>query len=170
MGLLRFEVYFESKLDMPFCIQNWLEIWDSFACLALPRQQPNHNPLLITYYKHNLGRLRPFHFLFMWTFHESYPEMVKYAWSILVLDYHVFHVVAKLQIVNRVLWVWNNSIFGDVNKKIQQAVNEVGKAQFEILVKDFSDERLNVEVQAHKKLDNLLNRHKFLFIDKCMVN
>lgn len=54
------------------------------------------------------------------------------------------------------------SIFRDVNKQIQQALNDVDNAQLEISVKGFSEDQLNVEVKAQKKLDDLLKRQDFI--------
>lgn len=74
----------------------------------------------------------------------------------------MFQLVTKLKTVKMILGVWKMSIFRDVNKQIQQALNDVDNAQLEISVKGFSEDQLNVEVKAQKKLDDLLKRQDFI--------
>ncbi|XP_058099881.1 uncharacterized protein LOC131244264 [Magnolia sinica] len=64
--------------------------------------------------------IRPFHFLRMWTLHESFQLVVKKVWEGMCSTNPMVNVQLKLKKTKQLLKVWNKEVFGNIFHHIKE--------------------------------------------------
>ncbi|KAL8462761.1 hypothetical protein ACS0TY_033691 [Phlomoides rotata] len=77
--------YMAARLDKALVYQGFLDLWHSLEVTVLTRHSSDHHPLLVTIVESlTTTGLMPFHFLAMWTSHNSFLNVVRQSWCLLI--------------------------------------------------------------------------------------
>lgn len=118
--------FVESRLDLAFCSVCSLDFWDFISCLALPRQQLDHCPMLVQCKNSAFSSPRPFRFLSMWTLGYQFLDVIKVASGAKIQGDHYIRFMGKLIAVKESLGHWNKIVFGNVNIQVSRAMEAMG--------------------------------------------
>lgn len=159
----------QVRLDRAFCFATSLEIWSSISCISLPRHSSDHNPLFL---RCTLHGTRPslFRFRSMWATHKDFLNFVSDEWSKAPVYGSPMRVImCKLKHLRSALRVWNFSVFGDLNRQIEDYSSKLEVIQLEIESFGFTESLHQQELEAHNMLDQVLIRQESLFREKSRI-
>ncbi|XP_058078430.1 uncharacterized protein LOC131226729 [Magnolia sinica] len=108
-----------SLIDMGFSDWQWafpVSIVSHLTCT-----HSDHSPLLLTLHQDPVQFPHPFRFQRMSTIHEDFIQVVSDCWSNEVTTTPMYRFYIKMKSLNSKLKAWNLVVFGDVNKKVQEA-------------------------------------------------
>ena len=108
----------------------------------------------------------PFKFYKMWTSHIDCHKLVLDNWSKGVKGHNMAKVQAKLRNVKNAFKVWNQTVFGDVDRQVKLAVDEVNRIQQLIDSEGFSDQLYRQDLEAQLVLTKALNYQEQLWKEK----
>jgi len=154
------------RLDRAICNDNWLNFWRSSTGAALARHQSDHHPLLMSMDSCNVRRLGSFKFFKTWTAHEDCRQIIVDNWSKNTRGHGMARLQLKLKHMKQVFRHWNHTIFGDVDRKVRMAVDEVNRIQQIIDTDEFSDSLYAQELEAQLILTKALNYQDELWREK----
>lgn len=154
------------RLDREVCNEEWVNFWCNSACTALVRHQSDHNPLLLSVLVSSVIHAIPLKFYKMWTSHIDCHKLVLENWSKGVRGHDMAKVQAKLRNVKNDFKVWNRSVFGDVDRQVKLAKDEVNRIHHLIDSEGFSDQLYMQDLEAHLVLTKALNYQEQLWKEK----
>ncbi|XP_024630075.1 uncharacterized protein [Medicago truncatula] len=159
------------RLDRAICNEEWVNFWRSSSCSALGnsalvRHQSDHHPLLMSMDFCTSQRSGNFKFFKTWTEHEDCRRIVAENWSKHTRGHGMTRLQAKLKHMKQVFRHWNRTVFGDVDRKVRMAVEEVNRIQQIIDSVGFSDQLYAQELEAHLILTKALHYQDELWREK----
>jgi hypothetical protein len=154
------------RLDRAVCNEEWLDFWHGCTCSALVRHQSDHHPLLLSLIYSTVQHASPFKFFKVWTSHEDCRKLVTEAWSKGVRGQGMMRLQAKLRNVKNSFKVWNRTVFGDVDRQVRMAIDEVNRIQLLIDSEGFSDQLYWQDLEAQLLLTKALNIQEQLWKEK----
>jgi len=154
------------RLDRAICNADWVNFWCSSTCSALVRHQSDHHPLLMSMDFCTSKRSGTFKFFKTWTDHEDCRRIVAENWSKNTRGQGMARLQAKLKHRKQVFQHWNRTVFGDVDRKVRMAVDEVNQIQKIIDTDGFSDQLYVQELEAHLILTKALHYQDELWREK----
>lgn len=107
--------FIQRKLDRFMAIKKWIEEYQNFDPISLPRIALDHRPLLL-YLEPLKKKKSPFRFEYMWEHHDSFKSSLKEWWSIEVKGIAMFRLFQKLKNVKKEIKKWNRDVFKNVQK------------------------------------------------------
>ncbi|XP_039682998.1 uncharacterized protein [Medicago truncatula] len=145
------------RLDRAVCNEAWVNFWHQSTCFALVRHQSDHHPLLLSLVFSSVQHANPFKFFKGWTSHVDCRNLVTEVWSKEVRGRGMLRLQAKLRNVKNSFKAWNRNVFGDVDRQVRLAVDEVNRIQLLIDTEGFSDTLYLQDLEAQMLLTNALN-------------
>jgi hypothetical protein len=145
------------RLDRSICNEDWLAFWRVTCCCTLVRHQSDHHPLLLTADVATVRHAIPFKFYKSWTSHEDCRQLVLDTWAKNVRGVGMVRLQSKLYSLKNVFKQWNRSVFGDVDRQVRLALDEVNRIQQAIDSDGFSDEMYRQDLEAQLLLTKALN-------------
>ncbi|KEH41590.1 endonuclease/exonuclease/phosphatase family protein [Medicago truncatula] len=127
---------FALRLDKAVCNEAWVNFWRQSTCSAL---------------------VRPFKFFKVWTSHVDCRQLVTEVWSKEVRGRGMLRLQAKLRNIKNSFKAWTCNVFGDVDRQVRLAVDEVNRIQILIDIEGFSDTLYLQDLEAQMLLTNALN-------------
>lgn len=115
----------EMRLDRSLCNPEWLSVWPNTCCSILPRLESDHNPLMLSFYKHSFSGPKPFRFNEAWMEHPEFCSIVSSVWNQEVAGCPMKVVVKKLRSFKLKLKDRNYSTFGNVHANVEKAKKEI---------------------------------------------
>lgn len=82
----------------------------------------------------------------------------------------MFILIPKLKTLKQELQLWNKQFFGDVHKKVNEALETVKTIQEHISTSDFSESLYEQELKAQMELQQVLNDQETYWKEKSRVN
>jgi len=114
-------------LDRAICNDVWLNFWRHTNYQTLIRHHSDHHPLLLSVDSSDVNIVVPFKFFKTWTSHEDCRQLVSENWLKHVRGFGMERLQLKLKSLKHVFKQWNRTIFGDVERKVWLAVDEVNR-------------------------------------------
>lgn len=108
-------IFIKRKLDRFMVTKKWIEEYQNFDLISLPRIASNHRPLLL-YLEPPKKKNSPFRFDYMWEQHDSFKRNLLGWWNITVEGTTMYRVSQKLKNVKKELKKWNREVFKNVQK------------------------------------------------------
>lgn len=108
----------------------------------------------------------PFKLYKTWVSHEDFRELVRSTWSKSVRGSGMLRLQLKLKSLKQVFRVWNRTIFGDVDRQVRLALDEVNRIQLLMDSYDFSDALYAQDLDAQLLLTKALNHQDMLWKEK----
>jgi len=136
------------RLDREICNIDWLNIWQRTTCSSLVRHHSDHHPLLISVEGLNVRNAVPFKFFKTWTSHEDCRRLVLEVWSKRVCGSGMVRLQLKLKNLKNAFKTWNRTTFGDVDRQVCMAVDEVNRIQHLIDTNGISDNLYAQDLEA----------------------
>ena len=113
------------RLDRAICNEAWNDFWGGTSCTALMRTQSDHHPLLLRMTLSSVPKITSFKFFKTWTNHAECRPLILNTWKKEVIGSGMHRLQLKLKRVKDAFRVWNKSVFGDVQRQVQLAADEV---------------------------------------------
>ena len=154
------------RLDRSICNDGWISLWDRTSCCALARHQSDHHPLLLSADVALVKHAVPFKFFKTWTTHEDCRELVSSNWSNPIRGSGMLRLQLKLKSLKQVFKVWNRTVFGDVDRQVRLAIDEVNRIQILIDTAGFTDDLYAQDLNAQLILTRALNYQDLLWKEK----
>ena len=153
-------------LDRAVCNEDWINFWRSSSCSALVRHQSDHNPLLLSLFFFSVRHATPFKFFKVWSSHSDCRKLVLDCWSKHVRGHGMIRFQAKLRNLKNAFKVWNRMVFGDVDRQVRLAMDEVNRIQQLIDSDGFSDLLYRQDLEAQILLTKALIFQEELWKEK----
>lgn len=147
----------EKRLDRCMCNVDWLNFWTISSCCTLFRSKSDHFPILLDVRKGVNSFPSSFKFHKMWISHPDCKRLIKEVWSKPVFGCPMFILSQKLKQVKAELKVWNLRVFGNIQLRVNNAIEAVNKIQLEINALGASDDLIQQETLAQVELQQALN-------------
>lgn len=112
----------ERRLDRVVCNDPLINYWGSSTCCTLPRSKSDHHPILLKLQKDIATFSSSFKFLKMWSTHKDCQSVIANSWKQEVNGCPLTVLSQKLKNLKVVLKDWNEVSFGDVHKRVEQAM------------------------------------------------
>lgn len=150
-----------KRLDRVLCCAQARLKWQEAMVSHLPFLSSDHAPLYVQLNPvlDSNPRRRPFRFEAMWLKHESFQDMLKASWD---------SRLSTPEALNRLrgkLRKWNRDVFGNVNTKKAELLQEINAVQGLIDAAQ-TDDLLRKEDQLLKRFDDLLEQEETLWFQK----
>ena len=145
------------RLDRAICNEAWTDFWGGTSCTALLRTQSDHHPLLVRMDTSGVRRTASFKKFKTWISHDDCRPLVMSSWQKQVVGSGMHRLQSKLLNVKNALRVWNKAVFGDVQKQIKLAVDEVTRIQNLIDASGLDSNLHTLELQAQLALTKAMN-------------
>ena len=155
-GRLDSESVFQ-RLDCAICNEAWIDFWRGTSCTTLMRTQSDHHPLLVCMTLNLTPRTTSFKFFKTWTQHEDCRPLVLATWKKKVIGSGMHRLQTKLHHLKGAFRVWNKTVFGDVQRQVQLAADEVSRIQNLIDSSGLDTDTHSLELQAQLALTRALN-------------
>jgi len=117
------------RLDRSICNEDWTCFWCLSSYSALVLHQSNHHPFLLSLNVNVVKHVVPFKNFKTWTEHEDCRRLVSYNWSRNVIGSGMVHLQLKLKNLKLIFKTWNQTVFGDVDRQVRLALDEVSRIQ-----------------------------------------
>lgn len=98
--------FIQRKLDIFMATESWIEEYQNFDLVSIPRIASYHR-LLLLYLEPQKKKNSPFRFEYMWEQHESFNNNLLEWWNIIVKGIVMYRVSQKLKNVKKELKNWN---------------------------------------------------------------
>lgn len=145
------------RLDRAVCNEAWVNFWRQSICSALVGHESDHHPLLLSLVFSSVQHASPCKFFKVWTSHVECRNLVTEVWSKEVRGRGMLRLQAKLRNVKNSFKAWNRNVFGDVDRQVRLAVDEVNRIQLLIDTEGFSDTLYLQDLEAQMLFTNALN-------------
>ncbi|XP_057790987.1 uncharacterized protein LOC131008105 [Salvia miltiorrhiza] len=160
----------ESKIDRGLFSEDFSNLWDSTYTQALPRITSHHSPLLLRCVKNSQQGPRHLRFFHMWTTHETFLDTVAASWSQGVdSNCPIYTVMFKLKRLRNVLKDWNKSVFGRVERMMDDSQRELMEVQNQIAIHGYTEALFDREVEIQARINVALSRKSSLLQQKSRV-
>lgn len=106
----------------------------------------------------------------MWISHPDCKRLVIEAWNKHVQGCPMQIMSQKLKTVKGDLKIWNKLVFGDVNLKVDQCLEDLDTIQMQLASDGYSDDLHNKEAFAQIDLQQALNYQEQFWKDKSRLN
>jgi hypothetical protein len=136
------------RLDRAICNEDWINFWRTSACSALIRHQSDHHPLLLAAICSSVSHATPFKFFKVWSSHSDCQQLVLDCWSKRVRGTGMVRFQSKLRNLKNAFKIWNRTVFGDVDRQVKLALDEVNRIQLLIDSEGFSDQFYLQDLEA----------------------
>ena len=146
-----------QRLDRAICNEAWIDFWRGTSCTTLMRTQSDHHPLLVCMTLNLTPRTTSFKFFKTWTQHEDCRPLVLATWKKEVIGAGMHCLQTKLHRLKDAFRVWNKTVFGDVQRQVQLAADEVSHIQNLIDSSGLDTDTHSLELQAQLSLTLALN-------------
>nr|KYP47721.1 hypothetical protein KK1_030603 [Cajanus cajan] len=114
-----------SRIDHFLITIGWLDQWPNLSQRALSRGVSDHCPIILKMEDLDWGP-KPFKVLNCWRNEVGFVDFVKNEWRGLKVEgWAGFILKENLRGMKCKLKVWNKEVFGDLNKKINEARKQV---------------------------------------------
>lgn len=160
----------KSRLDRIMVNNEWISMWPNSVQKGLPRSISDHCPLILETKLVDWGP-KPFRFVNVWLANPDFKELVSKTWEDnQIPGWGGFVVKEKLKALKESLKQWNNSVFGSIDKKINDLQGEIH--EWDIVDDTFGleDSEANLRSQAVAELFKGLNLRNSLLAQKARVN
>lgn len=97
-------------------------------CLIV-RHQLDHHPLLLSLDYSDVHHTTPFKIFKSWSTHDDRRKLVSDSWVKNVCGTGMLRLELKLKNLNQVFQHWNQTVFGDVDRQVTLAMEEVNLIQ-----------------------------------------
>jgi len=132
----------------------------------LVRHQFDHHPLLLSIDVNVVKHAVPFKFFKAWSEHEDCRRLVSHSWSRNVRGSGMVRLQLKLKNLKLVLKTWNRTVFGDVDRQVRLALEEVNRIQLLLDSEGFSDDIYRQHLEAQLILTKAFNYQDVLWKEK----
>jgi hypothetical protein len=149
--------YVFLRLDRAICNEAWTDFWGITSCTALLRSHSDHHPLLLHLDFSLIRRTTSFKFFKTWTMHEECRPLLLKIWKKEVVGSGMHKLQTKLLRVKDAFKVWNRLVFGNVQRQVQLASDEVLCSQNLIDASGIDANLHNLELQAQMTLTRAMN-------------
>jgi len=146
-----------QRLDRSICNEAWTDLWGVTSCTALVRVHSDHHPLLVHSDFSLVRKTASFKFFKTWTNHADCRPLLLNIWKKEVVGSGMHHLQIKLLRVKDAFRVWNKSVFGDVQRQVTLATEEVERIQALIDVEGLDTSLHAQELQAQLSLMRAMN-------------
>ncbi|KAL8473793.1 hypothetical protein ACS0TY_030593 [Phlomoides rotata] len=153
-----------SKLDRILTHTDFIEHWDNIVASILPRAASDHHPLLLVCTKGSLSGTRPFKILNAWLLDHRFKQIVSQSRQ--ETPDHISAMMGKLKRLKLVLKTWNKEVFGDIDRKITVAKDNLTAIQGGIYEKGDSAHMMDLEFEATVTLQQVLVQQHTIFAQK----
>lgn len=147
----------QKRLDRSICDDNWISYWNSSSCYTLTKCHSDHHPLLLIMKKGAKSHPSPFKFLSMWPDHPDCSRLVSEIWAKPVAGCPMYILSQKLKSLNNELKVWNKTVFGDINLRVEHALAEVDMIHEQISSGGLTDDLKVQEEKAQMDLQQAIS-------------
>jgi len=121
------------------------------------KTQSDHHPLLVCLNLSSVRRSSPFKFFKTWTSHDECRPLVMEIWNKNIVGTSMHRLQTKLLRVKDAFRVWNKSVFGDVQRQVQLAAEELSRIQALIDASGLNTDMHTLELQAQLSLTKAMN-------------
>jgi len=143
-------------LDRCICNEDWVFFWRLSNCSALVRHQSDHHPLLSPLDVNVVRHVVPFKKFKAWTEHEECRSLVSNNWVRRVRGSGMARLQLKLKDLKTIFKTWNRTVFGDVDRHVRLALEEVNRIQPLIDSEGFLDALYAQDLEAQLILTKAL--------------
>lgn len=154
------------RLDRAICNDIWLNFWRRANCNSLIRHHSHHHPLLLSIDAMGTKIAIPFKFFKTWTSHVDCRRLVVDTLSKNVRGFGMLRLQLKLKNLKVVFKHWNRTIFGDVDRQVRLAVDEVHRIQHLIDTLGITAQLYAQDLEAQLLLTKALNAQDQLWKEK----
>jgi hypothetical protein len=162
--------YTEKRLDRALCNPSLIDLCSSIFVSTLTKHKSDHYPILLDLQLSNVIFASQFKFMKMWTLHSDCKQLVQDCWNTSVIGCPMFILTKKLKLLKEKLKIWNKECFGNVHDYVVSAEQNLQSIQSQIQNNGPSDDLLNIECEAHKKLEDALSRQEQFWQEKAHLN
>jgi len=145
------------RLDRAICNEAWTDFWRVTSCTALVRTQSDHHPLLVHSDIAFVRKTASFKFFKTWTTHADCRPLLLNLWKKEVVGSGMHRLQKKLLRVKDAFRLWNKSVFGDVQRQVKLAADEVARIQALIDEEGLDADLHGQELQAQLTLTKAMN-------------
>jgi len=132
----------------------------------LTRHKSDHHPLLLSLDVNVVMDVVPFKFFKAWTEHEGCRSMVSNNWVCKVRGSGMVRLQLKLKNLKTIFKAWNRTVFGDVDRQVRLALDEVNHIRTLIDSEGFSDALYAQDLEAQLLLTKALAYQDTLWKEK----
>jgi hypothetical protein len=154
------------RLDRCICNEDWVSFWRLSNCSALVRHQSDHHPLLLSLDVNVVRPAVPFKFFKVWMEHEDCRSLVSNNWGRQVRGSGMVRLQLKLKNLKTIFKTWNRTVFGDVDRQVRLALDEVNRIQLLIDSEGFSDVLYAQDLEAQLLITKVLAYQDMLWKEK----
>jgi hypothetical protein len=162
--------YTEKRLDRALCNQAFIDLCSSLTVSTLTKHKSDHYPLLLEFQTSNIKFASQFKFMKMWTLHSECKKIVQDCWNTTIYGCPMFILSKKLKLLKEKLRTWNKESFGNVHELVSSAELKLQSIQNQIQTSGPSDMLLIEELDAHKRLEDALNKQECFWQEKAHLN
>ena len=161
----------DRRLDRVVCNQAWIDLCCSLSITTLIKHTSDHFPILMDFKLLETSSFASqFKFMRMWSMHQDCRQIVQECWNTTVVRCPMFVLNRKLKILKERLKIWNKESFGNVHEFVTSAEQKLQLIQAQIQTNGNSDALLLEEKEAHKVLEEALNRQECFWQEKAKLN
>jgi hypothetical protein len=128
--------------------------------------QSDHHPLLLLAVFSSVSHATPFKFFKVWSSHSDFRQLVLDCWSKRIRGAGMVRFQSKLRNLKNAFKIWNRTVFGDVDRQVELALDEVNRIQLLIDSEGFSDQLYLQDLEAQLLLTKALNFQEQLWREK----
>jgi len=112
------------------------------------------------------NRAGTFKFFKTWTLHEDCRRLLLENWTNRFRGHVMSRLQVKLKHMKKIYTHWNRTVFGDVDKQVRLAVDEVNRIQQIIDTDGFSNQLYTQDIEAQLLLTKALNHQEEFWREK----
>ena len=140
-----------SKIDRALVNEKWVMEFHNSEASFLPEGQFDHCPILVSFYREEVKRARPFKYYKMWQEAPSFHDMVRSVWQGQVTGVPMYIVVSKLKKLKVLLRRINKELFGDVKLAAIRSKQDLESIQQGLWADPMNEELINQERRCREK-------------------
>jgi hypothetical protein len=116
-----------SRIDRALVSEGWMQVWGQSSLWVLPRSVSDHCPLILRCGSVDWGP-RPFRFNNHWLKNDDFQTLIEGAWrESEVVGWMGYILKEKLKGLKAKIKVWNKEVYGGVDLKISQLIEDIGE-------------------------------------------
>ncbi|XP_058103375.1 uncharacterized protein LOC131246929 [Magnolia sinica] len=147
---------------------SWLSSLPMFTINHLTRSCSDHSPILLRFKDNSANFPQPFRFQRIWTTHDDFKRVVREAWDAEVVAAPMFKVFIKMKHLKRKLKDWNKTVFRDVHNNVQNAEDEIARAESNLIHSNYTDNLEKLQI-AHENLKRALLQQELFWKQKSRI-
>ncbi|XP_026433495.1 uncharacterized protein LOC113330916 [Papaver somniferum] len=118
-----------SRIDMALGNVDWNHNYPNSKLLHLTQSGSDHSPIMLVTNSLDTRCWKPFKFFLTWLEDETCTSVIEEAWNINISGSPGFQLVKKFQSARKRLSIWNITIFGNVNQRVEELQKELDVLQ-----------------------------------------